>query len=205
VSGKAGGYYGCLGAAKGACDNKLLVRRRLAENIIVGAVQERLALAENVQRVLQRVEEEVQKLYAHVPETIRLKETELSAEERRLANFVDFVGEGRGRRTLACTLLETERRVDALREELEGLRRGREKVFQAPPVEWIEERLVRFRELLERRTGQSALILRRLLGEVRLEPTQGDIGKPYYVARTTLDTLAHGTAPRAGRSGALTG
>lgn len=31
VSGKAGGYYGCLGAAKGACDNKMLVRRRLAE------------------------------------------------------------------------------------------------------------------------------------------------------------------------------
>jgi len=26
VSGKSGGYYGCLGAAKGACENKMLVR-----------------------------------------------------------------------------------------------------------------------------------------------------------------------------------
>jgi hypothetical protein len=37
VSGKAGGYYGCLGAAKGACDNKMLVRRKLAEKIILRA------------------------------------------------------------------------------------------------------------------------------------------------------------------------
>jgi hypothetical protein len=27
VSGKSGGYDGCLGAAKGSCDNKMLVRR----------------------------------------------------------------------------------------------------------------------------------------------------------------------------------
>jgi Recombinase zinc beta ribbon domain len=30
VSGKGGGYYGCIGATKGACDNKLLVRRSLS-------------------------------------------------------------------------------------------------------------------------------------------------------------------------------
>jgi hypothetical protein len=35
VSGKNGGYYGCLAATKGACDNKTLVRRRLAEKIIL--------------------------------------------------------------------------------------------------------------------------------------------------------------------------
>jgi hypothetical protein len=43
VSGKAGGYYGCLGATKGACHNKVLVRRKFAENIIVGAVREQLS------------------------------------------------------------------------------------------------------------------------------------------------------------------
>jgi len=43
---------------------------------------------------LRRVEEGVATLYAHIPETLRLKETELNAEERRLANFVDFIGEG---------------------------------------------------------------------------------------------------------------
>ncbi|MHB8313368.1 MAG: hypothetical protein ACYDD0_08735, partial [Candidatus Dormibacteria bacterium] len=66
---KSGGYYCCLAATKGACDNHLLVRRTLAERVIIEAVRERLADAG----------------------TIRLKEAELQADERRLANFVDFI------------------------------------------------------------------------------------------------------------------
>ncbi len=190
VSGKGGGYYGCLGAAKGACDNKMLVRRKLAEKTILEAVREKLSAPEHIQYVLQRVEEEVGKLYEDVPRTIRVKETELTAEERRLGNFVDFVGEGRGSQALAKALVETERRAVALREELDGLRRSREKVFQAPPVEWIQERLANFKDLLEQRADLSGLILRRLLGQIRLKPRRPDIGKPYYMAQTSIDAVA---------------
>ncbi len=190
VSGKGGGYYGCLGAAKGACENKMLVRRTLIERLIVDAVRERISSPDQITYVLHQVEEEVRKLYAHVPETILLKESELSAEERRLENFIDFIGEGRGSQALAKALTETERKVEALREELGGLRRSGEKVFQAPPAEWIEERMEHLRDVLERRTGRSAIVLRGLLGKIRLEPTQGDIGRPYYVAKTSIDALA---------------
>jgi hypothetical protein len=127
VSGKSGGYYGCLGAAKGACDNKMLVRRKLAENVIVEAVRDGLSLPKHIRYVLKRVEQQVSRLYSDVPETIRLKETELSSEERRLADFVEFVGGGRGSRALAEAVLETERRVETLKIELGGLRRSREK------------------------------------------------------------------------------
>jgi len=133
VSGKAGGYYGCIGATKDACDNKLLVRRALVERIVLDTVRERLSAPAHLQYVLRRVEDEVTNLYAHVPEAIRLKETELTAEERRLANFIDFIGEGRGSRTLAHALADTERKVDALKEELHSLRRSRDNVFQVPP------------------------------------------------------------------------
>ena len=74
--------------------------------------------------------------------------------------------------------------------EPDELRRSRLKVFQAPPIEWIEERLAGMQEVLERRTDRSALLLRSLLGKVRLDPAQGEIGRPYYVARTSLDALA---------------
>jgi hypothetical protein len=94
VSGKAGGYYGCLGATKGACDNKMLVRRKLAEAIILGEVSEQLDRSKHVRYLLERVEEEVARLYADIPEAVRLREVELGAEERRLANFVNFIGEG---------------------------------------------------------------------------------------------------------------
>ncbi len=70
------------------------------------------------------------------------------------------------------------------------MRRSREKVFQAPPVEWIEERLAQMQEVLERRTERSALLLRSILGKIQLAPTQGEIGRPYYVARTSIDALS---------------
>jgi site-specific DNA recombinase len=190
VSGKGGGYYGCLAATKGACDNKLLVRRTLVERLLLHALRQWLASPTVLSEVLKRVEHEVGKLYAHVPDAIRLKETELAAEERRLANFIDFIGEGRGSRTLAQALVATEHKIEDLTEELAGLRRSRDKVYQAPPIEWIQERLARVHEILERNTDRSGLLLREFLGDVHLEPTHGDIGRPYYVARTAFNALA---------------
>ena len=190
VSGKAGGYYGCLGATKGACDNKMLVRRKLAENVILGALVEQLTQADWISTVMERVGAEVAKPSEHLPETIRGKESELSSEERRLVNFVDLIGEGRGSQALASALVETERRVKALREELAALSRSQRKVFQTPPVEWIEECLSRVTEVLERRTEQSALLLRDILGRIRLEPQRGDVGRPYYLAQTSIDCIA---------------
>lgn len=120
-------------------------------------------------RPLERAEAELAKLYAHVPETGRTKKADLDAEERRLANSVDFIGEGRGSRAFGKTLQETELRVEALRDELDGLRRSDEGVFQAPPIEWVEERFTHVQEVLIWRTEQSALLLRNFFGRIRLE------------------------------------
>ncbi len=118
------------------------------------------------------------------------RETELTAEERRLANFVDFIGEGRGSQALAKALVETERRVDQLRGEVEALRRSREKIFRPPPIEWIKDRLNNIQQVLEQRTARSAQTLRSLLGPIRLDLVTPDIGRPFYRAVTTLDALA---------------
>jgi site-specific DNA recombinase len=190
VSGKSGGYYGCLAATKGACDNKTLVRRTLAETVILGAVQEHIADPEQIAYVLQRVEEEIAKLRSDLPDTLKLKEAELTAEQRRLANFVDFIGEGRGSQALAKALVETERRVDQLGDEVRALRRSREKIFRPPPIEWIKDRLNNIQQVLEQRTARSAQMLRGLLGPIRLELQTPDIGRPFYRAVTTLDALA---------------
>jgi hypothetical protein len=77
VSGKNGGYYGCLAATKGACENKTLVRRTLAEKVILEAVKDEIADPEHVAYVLRRVEEEIAKLRSDLPDTLKLKEAEL--------------------------------------------------------------------------------------------------------------------------------
>ena len=190
VSGKSGGYYGCLGAARRKCENRLLVRRSLTERIILAAVREKLASAENLGYVLKRVKDEVTKASSEAPETIRLKQADLEGEERRVANFVEFIGEGRGSRALADALMASERRRDELRAELELLGRGQEAVSSLPPLVWIQERVAVLQAILERRTERSALLLRALLGKIRLEPVKPDFGRPYYRAISNLQVLA---------------
>jgi hypothetical protein len=81
-------------------------------------------------------------------------------------------------------------RVEVLYAELEMLRQSSEILLRMPPREWVEERVTRIQEILEQRTSRSALLLRQLLGTIRMEATTPEVGRPYYRARTNLDILA---------------
>ena len=61
--------------------------------------------------------------------------------------------------------------------------------FQIPPRVWIEERLRDFQKTLELNTGPSALVLRKVLGRIRLDVVIPEVGHPYYVAHTKLDVV----------------
>jgi len=80
--------------------------------VIRRAVQEQISDPEHIACVPRGVEQEIAKLRSDLPDTRKLKEAELTAEQRRFANFVDFIGEGRGNQALAKALVETEPRLD---------------------------------------------------------------------------------------------
>jgi hypothetical protein len=91
--------------------------------------------------------------------------------------------------------VETERRVDALTDEVESLSRSREKVSRPPPIEWIKERVTKLQDVHEQRTARSAQALRDILGPIRMELITPDIGRPFYRAVTSIDALALTEAP----------
>ena len=136
------------------------------------------------------MEEEGTKLHSNIPETTRQKELELNSEERRLANFIEFIGEKRGNQALGKALQETERKVEALQKELNGLHLSRDKTVQASPIEWIKAGLALLGDVLEQNTAQSAQALRHVLGPKKGEPTYPEIGKPNYVAHGSIIALA---------------
>ena len=129
-------------------------------------------------------------MHSEVPETIRLKEIELNAEQRRVDNFVAYIAEGRSSEAIGRAMEAAEGRVKQLSADLSILKASCDRIFKTPPLEWIEERVTTLQEILERRAGKSALILRKLLGKIHLEPVKPDIGKPYLRAVSTLQTLA---------------
>ena len=189
VSGKAGGYYGCLAAMRSKCTNKLLVRRRLVERILLATLREQVCDREAIAYILRRVEVEVRRLHGHLPELIRDKRSALAVEERRIANFISFIGDGKGTQALGQALESAEVRARDLIEELAALEATATSVFRAPPAEWIEHRLQKLEELLGSATERSALLLRRVLGSVKLTPVTPEVGRPYYQARTAVEVL----------------
>jgi hypothetical protein len=86
--------------------------------------------------------------------------------------------------------LPAEKKAEALKGELDALRRAQQPEVRTPPMVWIQERVATLQEVLERRTERSALLLRKLLGRIRLEPVKPDIGRPYFRAVSTLQPLA---------------
>ena len=100
-----------------------------------------------------------------------------------------FIGDGKATRALGEALAVAEQRATALRQELQALDTLAGDLFKAPPIEWVAERLGKLQEVLERETPRSALILRRILGPIRLVPVTPQVGRPYYQSETTLEVL----------------
>src|SRR5262249_2253292 len=120
---------------------------------------------------------------------IRLTRSRLDAAERRVANFIEFIGDGKGTRALGQALSEAERQVEELRTELDGFESTAGTIFEAPPPPWVAERVASMGHLRRRQTARSALILRRILGPVRLCAVQPEVGQAYYQAETALQVL----------------
>ena len=184
VSGRHGGYYGCVAARVRGCDNRVRVRRDLAEKIIVNALQERLADPRAIRYVFEQLREEVARLCSDVPDQIRRRKEQLGRERRRLDNFVNFIADGRD----SAAVQKTEQKVLLLDAQIAELTRT-SSGFRVPSLRTIERRCKNLRALLDSSLQRSALVVRELLAPIRLDPVVFDSGRRYYVARTTFDTL----------------
>ena len=205
VSGKRGGYYGCAAAARRVCDNRLTVCRAKAERIFFRELRARLLEPGVVRHALRRVADEIAKLRGDAAGMVRRKTAELAAARKRLQHFLDFVGRGGAAdiAAVSAAIVEAEARVSRLKRELDAIRCDDGPVFQVPSEKWLAEQVGALHQLLERRTPESARVLRRLLGKVVLQPVHPENGRPYYVARTAIDTFAlvDPSGPRGGSDG----
>ena len=190
VCGNRGGYYGCVKASKKACTNHLMVSKKVAEKIIISEVIKIISDSDCIKYILFKVEQLVSKLCSTVPEEIQRKKTELSQNQQMVNNFISFIAEGHSSKAIADSLALSEHKIEVLTNDLQILETTNMKVFKTPPIEWIEDRVAHVKEVFEKQTEQSALLLRKLLGTISLQPVTPDIGKPYLIAISKLQPLA---------------
>lgn len=190
ISGKGAGYYGCFNAKRKTCENRLNIPRKRLEEAVLKEIREKLLVSDKIHDVLKKVEQELKNQQSHLPEEIKFKQAALDKLQSKIQNFIHFVAEGKGSKAIAGALTEAESEEEKLKKEVEALEYGRQEMFQTPPKEWIQHRLAHLQEALEKKTNESALLLRRLLGPITLTPIKPDIGKSFYRVHTKLNTVS---------------
>ncbi len=199
ISGKGGGYYGCYNNKRKVCANKLMVPRKKVESIIISNLKEKFLTAENLKYVYENLEKTIAKTMNEVPEELKQKRHQFDKVQAEMQNLLNFIKAGNFSKVVSEALTDAETRGDRLKSEMEGLDYQRKSAFKAPPREWIDFRLEKLHETLNKNTKASALALRDLLGSIEMEPVPGEClvenGKlievrGYYVAHTEIDTLA---------------
>ena len=190
VSGKGSGYYGCLNASRKSCSNKVLVSRSVIEKHFIGVFFEDVLKPERFKLVYDAVAKAIKDEFKEVPEEIHRKKLELNSVESKVHHFIEFIGQGRATKGLVDALEEAEKKAESLKVDLESLNRAKDTFFEAPPEEWIGKRISEVKDVLEKKTEKSALLLRQYLGAVTLTPKIPEVGKPYYEAQSKINTTA---------------
>jgi hypothetical protein len=94
--------------------------------------------------------------------------------QTELQNLLNFIKTGNFSKLVSETIVDAENRQGKLQGEIQAMDFQRTHAFKAPPKEWIEFRLERFQETLNKNTKASSLALKKLLGTIELEPVQSD-------------------------------
>lgn len=202
VSGKGSGYYGCFNARRKTCNNTLYVSRKLVEKCIIAELQNQLSNAANLFYVYKNVEKLAAKELNQVPEQITKRKSQFDKLALEIQNYLNFVKMGNFSKAVSDALKEAESKSGILKEEIESLKFQKENTFKAPPKEWVQWRLEKLHETLSNNTTASAIALKNLLGEIKLEPVSKDqsdffhivetgekLFRPYYIAHMGIQPI----------------
>lgn len=145
------------------------------------------------------MEKEIEKTLNEVPEEIKQKKSQYEKVQAELQNLLNFIKVGNFSKIVSEALADAENRGEKLKGEMQSLEFQKKNAFKAPPKEWIEHRLEQFCETLNKNPKAVALALKKLLGTIELEPVPGESriengnlieNRPYYVAHTSIHSLA---------------
>ncbi len=203
ISGKGSGYYGCYNAKRKTCNNSLLVPRKRIEQIIILELKQKILTTENLSYVYKNVEKLAASGLNEVPWLIKKKKLQQEKLLSEIQNYLNFIKVGNLSKAVSDALNEAERRNENLKQEIGSLEFQQQNTFKAPSKEWIDLRLEKLQETLNKNTVTSSSALKEVLGPIRLEPVSDKESdfyqiinsgkkefKPYYVAHTKIQTLA---------------
>jgi hypothetical protein len=171
VSGRRGGYYGCLNARRKTCGNRLTIQRLKLERIILSGLRETILTEANLNRILQARRTEADKRKQEFIDLLATKRSEQTKLTREIENYIGFIKAGNFSKTVTRKLEEAEKKSESLEDEIKGLIPLAEGVTPASHKDRLKSQLEALKQALGGPEGQLIRALRDLLDGINLEPT----------------------------------
>ena len=92
--------------------------------------------------------------------------------------------------SVMARLKEHEEKLSKLQEQVLECEQAEREVFTPPSKEWIKRKVANLKEIIQKRTAQSAFLIRRLFGDIILTPVTGEDVEEYLQAKTKLQTIS---------------
>lgn len=125
---------------------------------------------ENLEYVYKNLEKAIAKGLNRVPELIKKRKYQYEKILSEIQNYLNYIKVGNFSNAVSEALQDGEKRSEILKQEIKLLEFQQQNTFKSPPKEWINYRLEKLHETLDKNTTASALALKELLGQIRLEP-----------------------------------
>ena len=166
VSGRSGGYYGCVNANRhGTCDNRFLTSRVKLERAFIQYLSENIVPStEVIEYATQKFNALVRQYLQRGPTRKNELETELKKITTELNRLVEFIVQGNVSEAVAGAIKQRETRKTRISEELASLARADDKKLFITP-HYVQSRLAEMVKNLSSHADKYNGLVREILQE----------------------------------------
>jgi hypothetical protein len=132
--------------------------------------------------------------YDYIPKNIQKNKRRVLELSKKRVRFLDLIGRGKAPESMVEEVAKLDFLIREVQNEITLAEQAATGIPKSPSMEWIVSQVKDLRAVLEQNTERSALLIRKLVGRIILEPSETDEGKKFYIAKTKLNTfsLLHG-------------
>jgi len=190
IGGKPPGYYGCQMNQRNRCKNNRTINRLKLEDAVISELKRQILNEQSVKVILQGMEEEFREQTKYLPEEVTSKNRELEQLQGKEKNLVKFLAEGICNDAIRNGLKSIEERQQVLREQIACLKTAQLRLPKLPSGDEIPGKLEDLMSILEVNVGETARLIKSLVGEAMLEVKVDEKGKEYLDYSTVVRAIA---------------
>lgn len=188
-----GGYgsprYGCTHSwsrGRAVCDNRLTIRAKVADPLLLAGLQRELRRPETVRRLADMVARELARMLEDRPHNLDRARAERKAVAQKVANLAEAVAEGGPMPTLLQALARHESELRRLEEAVASLEERSGDTVAVMPA-WVQRQLQDVAGLIGGTPERAKAEFGRLNVNFTLKPIQSEGGRPFLRAVGTAD------------------